>query len=492
MHIWKMRPKLAASAMVFAFAALLITTSCPVGAATNLLSGQKQYYTVMMRSDKQSLVYAKVTFENPSTKDALKTFSFTLPDDVAVSNLSVQQILAKQTTKTCKTYETYNEYKNRVSSVYEQTQTYYDQNKRCITYDETSAYDEDFDFDANMSSSTDYYYYEYYLRRSTDSKFEYTDLTAKRSGQTYTVELPTPLQPKKQGAVLVAYTSKDYISGSVGRYHYDFRTFTAKELVSKAVVAVNFDDDLYSTLTSSKRQVSTSAAGSLTQGTSLTADSAYESKSVDDIQTSVGRGGRYVKEKAQLLPGETFSVKGVFATNKFMLYLPGIVWGVVVLLLLAAGTWFGYRLYRRKHPKTDKPHPVPSVQATPTQAEKTSAPVVTVKSALFTSLAATGASGALLLIIAGLVAVLDFDSYSSTFISFVVLLTALLTLTVLFALPFVYVLKEHGLKGVYRWLICHVAVLFVILIAACCVYALTSQPDTYDSGGVVPMIDTTQ
>lgn len=491
MRIWKIRPRVLVLGVVLTFTALLVASPYSAkAAATNLLSGQKQYYTVMMRADKQSLVYAKVTFENSSATDDLKSFSFTLPDDVAVSNLTVQQILARKASNTCKTYETYDTYKNRVSSLY-QTEYYYGQNRHCLQYDE-STYDEDFDFDTNMSSTTEYYDYSYYLNRSSDSKFEYKDLTPKQAGQTYTVELPTVIHPKKQGAILVAYTSKSYISSSLGRYHYDFRTFTAKELVSKAVVAINFDDEIYSTLTSSKRQVSTAASSELSTGANAIDSTGYQSKTVDDVQTGIGQGGRYVKEKSQLLPGETFSVKGIFATNKFMLYLPTVAWTIVVLLLIAAGVWFGCRFYRRKHPKTARHDSVQPVQTAPTHEKEVLKDALTVKTALFVSLFAIGASGVLLLVVTGLAAVLNFDSYNSTFITFVVLVSILLALVVLFVLPFVYVLKQHGLQGVYRWLICHVAVLLIVLIAASCVYALVSQPSDYSTINMLNSTSTTQ
>src|SRR5574344_2023403 len=82
-------------------------TPARTGEGSPLLNGQKHYYTVQLRSDKKSLVYARIIFSNPSSDQDLSTYEFSLPDGVNVANLSAQQILAKSAgDKTCKTYET--------------------------------------------------------------------------------------------------------------------------------------------------------------------------------------------------------------------------------------------------------------------------------------------------------------------------------------------------------------------------------------------------
>ena len=62
----------------------------PANAANNLLGGQKHYYTVQLRSDKQAIVYARIIFENPSSNDELSTYEFTLPKEVTTANLATQ------------------------------------------------------------------------------------------------------------------------------------------------------------------------------------------------------------------------------------------------------------------------------------------------------------------------------------------------------------------------------------------------------------------
>ncbi len=482
--------KLASLLVMASLAAVMM--AAPVGAkaaSVSLLGGEKQYYTIMMRADKQSLVYAKVTFENTSATEELKSFSFKLPNDVSVGNLTAQQILAKTSTKTCKIYETYNDYKARATYSYEQSQYYYDLNKKCVTYDENSGYNVDYDFDNNMSTSTAYYDYGYYVGRMTDNTFEYKDVAPKQSGQTYTLELPNPIQPKKQGAVLVAYTSKSYITGGLGRLHYDFKSFTSDQLVNKAVVAINFDDELYSRLTATAREVTVSATSSLAQGSALDSATGYTSKNVDNIQTTVGQGGRYVKQKLQLLPGETFSVKGVFSTSKVMLYMPTIVRSVLITLLVLAALWFSYRLYRlkaAKHAKTGHDnHMVQQLASDPTR--HSDAAVTTPSHTQLSTMKALAVSGVsigtnvlFVLALFGLAAASRTDVFSGAVMSVAMMLAGLLVVVMLFVVPFVYVQLRYGLAGAFRWLLYHVGVLVIMVLLACSLYAIFADVPTYN------------
>lgn len=469
---------LASFASVFIFSSVMAVGAVPI----SLLQGQNHYYTVMMREDKRSLVFAKVTFQNPSDKDELKSYSFTAPDDVKLSDVTVQQILAKDVTKTCKKYETYDQYRARITYGYESDQYYYNQNKKCLEYDETSAYDDDYDYDQNMSSSTDYYYYDYYLRRSTDNKFEYKDLDVKQSGSKYTVELPNTVKPKKQGALLISYTTKDYITGSMGRFDYNFKTLLASQIIDKSVVAINFDDELYSKVTSSKREVSESNSGNMiAQGADMSAKTGYESRQMDDIQNGVGKGGRYIKEKTQLLPNETFSVKGVFATSEALLNLPVIVWTIVGLIAIAAAAFFGYRWFRRKFPRKLKTNLVENeVASEASQNTVVDNQLTPIKVCFFVSLVSYGVTALLAFALIGVFSLIDPNNFSGLM---VVLVSAafVFVLITLFIAPLVYVVR-YGVRSVFRWLLLHTGMLFLVFVIIALILAAVS-----DSGGYAYM-----
>lgn len=469
-------------------------------AQVDLLSGQSQYYTVMMRSDKQSLVYAKITFDNASNEDDKNNFSFTLPDDVKIENLGVQQILAKATeSKICEEYETYEDFLERQAANNSslQSEYYYNNNKQCLTYQETSEYNEDFDYDTNTSSNQDQYSYNYYinLNTKTNSKFDYKDLDSKADGQTYTVELASPVKPGKQGAILISYTSKSYISGGfLGRYTYDFRTFTANQLVSKATVAINFDDDLYSELTASTREVSSSE---IQNGVNFTQNSAtdYSSPKVDKVYYSIGKGGRYIKQKTQLLPNDTFSVRGSFSTSKWVLSLPTIAKWTLGSLLVIVGLFFGYKLYRKKHPKTkktfqpknDKDYPINSSESSienvnteiseqnlASEKIDTSIPygsdiTFLIERQLKVTAVSLGVTVLVGLCLFGLFMIQASNdvfvqgSNASMFVGLLFLITLFLFLTTtLFVGPIIYMIR-YGKEVLYRWLLLHGVLTFVLL-----------------------------
>ena len=197
------------------------------------------------------------------------------------------------------------------------------------------------------------------MRRSQDSKIDYVDLKQTSSGNSYTVTLSTPVQPKKQGSVLVSFTTDNFISGGLlGRYDYNVRTLLTKQMVDRATVAVNFDDDMFTREATGKRTYETSPTSS-SSNLALGADSAngaYQSKSMDTLIGGIGQGGMYIISQSFLLPGDTLSVAGVFGTNRVVLYSTEILIGLLVLALLAIAIW-RYTVWRKKHP-SEKPSPL--------------------------------------------------------------------------------------------------------------------------------------
>lgn len=342
---------------------MALAPGLPANAESALLNGQKHYYTVQLRSDKQAIVYARIIFENGSADKELSSYEFSLPNGVSAQNLSSQQILAKSTgEKVCKTYETIEQWRARLSKApvgssapVIPSDSLYNSSKQCMEWTPETKYDENFDYNTNSTSSTAYYSYSYYQQR--DSKFDYVDLSQTNNGATYTVTLSEPVKPKKQGSILVSFTTRDFISGGfLGRYDYNVRTLLAKQMVDKATVAVNFDNDMFTREAQQQRTYeSSSSSTSLKNGVSAAngAD-AYQSRSMDSLIGGIGRGGLYVKTQSSLLPGDTLSVKGIFATNQAIMYSTEFLLSLLLLALIVAAA-FVYHRWRKKHPRPIKP-----------------------------------------------------------------------------------------------------------------------------------------
>lgn len=341
-------------ATLLATLALAVLFCVPTNAESVLLNGQKHYYTVQLRSDKRAIVYARIIFENPSADKDLSTYEFSLPKNMSAENSSAQQILAKATdSRTCKTYETLDQWRVRMngnkSTSYIYPDTSYSDTKQCAEWQAAAQYDENYDYDQSLSSSTNYYYYSYYQNR--DTKFDYIDLTQKNEGSNYTISLSEPIKPKKQGSILISFTTNNFVTGGVfGRYDYNVRTLLAKQMIDKATVSVNFDDDMFTREATQKRTYETnnSSSKNITQG--ATADSAYQSESIDSLVNSVGKGGIYVKSQSSLLPGDTLSVTGVFGTNSLVLYGSELIIALLALGLIAVIAWL-YINWRKVHPR---------------------------------------------------------------------------------------------------------------------------------------------
>jgi hypothetical protein len=333
-------------ALWLALAAVLPQTA---QAASTLLAGQKHYYSVQLRSDEQAVVYGKIIFEAGDTEQ--NKLELKLPEGVSAANLSAQQILAKSTNKTCVVYETYQDWRSRQTTSTPSTtgaSPLYEQTKRCITYDD-STYDEDYDYDKNMSSGNDdYYSLSYYTTRSTD--YEYKDIEIKQNGQALSFELPTAVKAHKQGSILVSFTSSDFVSGNLGYFTYAFRTLIANQMIDNSTVAINFDDDLYSSQSTQTRTSEVSKSSNDLAGGANSAKSGYQSSSTDDTQLGVGRAGRYIQTQGKMLPGDTLEVKGTYATKPILLYGKQIIIGLVLLFgAIVATLW--YRRYRKAHPR---------------------------------------------------------------------------------------------------------------------------------------------
>lgn len=456
--------------LILAAGAMAMFGSAPAS-AVSLLDGQTHYYTVQFRSDNKAVVYAKLVFQNGDSAKERDSFSFSLPSGVKVESLTVQQILTKAGTSSCKRYETYDAYYKRTgvstSSIKPSAESL-----QCL--EPASGYNEDFDYTSN-SNGYSYYYDYYYPEYRRTENYEYTDVSPAIANDTYTLKLPHAIKPHKQGAVLVSFISESYASGLMGRFNYDFRTFKATELIDRANVAINFDEELYSREATQKRTTE-SAPGALTQG--VAADTSYRSKSLDSIIGTVGGGGTYTRTQTKMLPGDVMRVSGVYATKPLLLYLKEIVLLLLVVATVAAASWVLYRRYRRKHPHAAKKQAA-AQSATPAKAMLVddAQQTVSIPRLFIVSAVSTGATLVALAVLAVLVAIAN-NSYSA-FSPFVLSVYSVVVVgTTALIGPFVYSLR-YGIRAAFTWLLINIGVVTLLCFLALGVVALLTSGNSY-------------
>jgi hypothetical protein len=433
----------------------LVLPVAPAHAESTLLNGQTQYYTVQLRTDKRAIVYARIIFENPSSSADLNTYEFSLPSGVSVQDLSAQQILAKSTvTPDCKTYETMSEWQARTGESY--STSAYNKGRACAEQYPAAAYNDSFDYGSDAAASTKYYYYSYY--QSRDTKYSYADATLKNSNANYTVTLPEPVKPNKQGSLLLSFTTSNFVSGGIlGRYDYNVRTLLAKQMVDTSTVAINFDADMYSR--EAKQERTYESTGSISD-VSIGVSAASTSKSTDSLVQSIGRGGMYIKTQSALLPGDVLSVTGVFATNTVVLYGIEIIISLLVLAVIVFAA-LRYRAWRKKHPRS-MPNSSEDV-ATKAHANDGERLTATAwRHIAITSATSIIGTAVLLFAFASAVTKTSYGSGVSTFITVFGLITAVIFGALV--LPALFMARD-GVKVVFKWaLVQFISIVMLLLI----------------------------
>jgi hypothetical protein len=283
--------------------------------ASSLLFGQKQAYSAVVRSDKRVVTYGKIFINNTDDTPVSKG-TFTLPDDVKISNLSLYQVTLPER---CSDSEG-----DALPSTSAQTYPYY---RTTCTDIERGA----FDFDQYSS---------YYIDSSSgDSQLVYKEIDPTRNDKTYSFDLPNPIDSQKRGAYLVAYMAEEgYVSGAFGMYSLAFKTLKTPESVEEVRVSIDVSSDLYTRARASNINRESSSL-SITDG-ATSSEGGVTSKSLDGLQQSIGNGGVLTKTGKALAPDETFVVNGDFADAQWKLNLWPIVGSIVGGIILLGLTVF--------------------------------------------------------------------------------------------------------------------------------------------------------
>lgn len=273
-------------------------------AQSELLFGQNHFYTVIFRGNGEAITYAKIAITNPDEKP-LTEFSFEVPK-VSPTEMVIYQMKLPQE---CLNYN------------------YNDPARPCLQY-------------RDPDYAQQYYYYGY-----SNGKAEYQKIQYTKSGNLYKFTLPTPVEPYKSTAIIVAYAAKGYVNESVGLYKFNFETLKVPSRIQEIRVAVDVDSDLL--LKGKKSSVNYNTIG--LQSSELSAPSAISGRSLDNVVGKIGSYGPLVKEAKNLSPNESFMVKGEYATSWFRLYFSSILLTILIIIAVFVGVYFLARFLKKRN-----------------------------------------------------------------------------------------------------------------------------------------------
>lgn len=283
---------------------VLVGFAGTTSAQSELLFGQNHFYTVIFRGNGEAITYAKIAITNPDEKP-LTEFSFEVPK-VSPTEMVIYQMKLPQE---CLNYN------------------YNDPARPCLQY-------------RDPDYAQQYYYYGY-----SNGKAEYQKIQYTKSGNLYKFTLPTPVEPYKSTAIIVAYAAKGYVSESVGLYKFNFETLKVPSRIQEIRVAVDVDSDLL--LKGKKSSVNYNTIG--LQSSELSAPSAISGRSLDNVVGKIGSYGPLVKEAKNLSPNESFMVKGEYATSWFRLYFSSILLTILIIIAVFVGIYFLAKFLKKRN-----------------------------------------------------------------------------------------------------------------------------------------------
>jgi hypothetical protein len=271
-------------------------------AQSELLFGQNHFYTVVFRGNGEAITYAKIAVTNPDEKP-LTEFSFEVPKVSPTEMVIYQMELPPE----CQNYN------------------YNDPARPCLQY-------------RDPDYAQPYYNYGYDSRKVEYQKIQYT-----KSGNLYTLTLPTPVEAYKSTAIIIAYAAKGYVRESLGLYKFNFETLKVPARIQEISVAVDVDSDLL--LKGKQSSINYNTLG--VQSRELSAPSAVSGANLDTMVEHIGSYGALVKTAKNLSPNESFTVKGEYATSWFILYLGSILLTIFIILAVFIGVYFLTRFLKK-------------------------------------------------------------------------------------------------------------------------------------------------
>ena len=401
-------------------------------AQSELFFGQNHSYTVIFRGNGEAIVYAKIALTNPD-EQLLTEFSFELPKASPSEIVMYQMKLPQECVR----------------------RDYSAPGQPCLEW-------------RDPDYAQKYYYYGYGYK---EGQTEYQKIQYTKSGNLYRFTLPTPVEPYKSTAFVIAYATKGYVKKSFGLFKFNFETIKVPSRIEQIRVAVDVDADLL--LKGKRAQVDYET--SVTFGTEV-APQAVSSRDLDRVVNKIGSYGPLVKEAKNLSPNETFIVKGEYAASWFRLYLNSILITILIIAAILAGTYFLSRFLKKRG--RQKEHPESEINhQTPSQSMKNSISIFNLTNALTGFLSTALVIGlTYLLQVLSRSRWLDSFYYADPVFHIIIFITIILLYVLVIFGPAIIVAIKHGWKALISILIAEFLwfVIFIIIYLALFQSGLTS------------------
>lgn len=286
----------------------------PGGDNFNPFFGQDHAYSVTFRGNGQAVVFLRVLFSN-NGDTPLKTLTLRFPK-VDPEGILAYQVLRD---KTCLRYD-YN--KPAVAPAYQYP---------CLEYGE--------------SNYSDYYGTNTYKKAKTS-------LTT----DTLTIELSDSLASQKSGSVLVYFRAFGFAKKNVfGAYDYTFETLKVDDTIRNLRVGISPDSDLYMKGAQGNVDYFKESAPVFESSKAMSVGASFRNTSVDTAMNNIGYG-TVNKNASNLMPLDSYKVKGAYADSRLKLYAGTAIASIIVVVMVLLALGFGVlKLFRALNKKSVTP-----------------------------------------------------------------------------------------------------------------------------------------
>ena len=200
--------------------------------------------------------------------------------------------------------------------------------------------------------------FEVWQEMSGNNQYQYKKLNVQQSGKTATVTLSKSISQNQSGSLIINYRGFGAVKkGLFGRMKFDFQTLESNDRVRSARVVAEADVDLY--IKGDKSKISyveqaPSSFGKVSAG-GMAMESALSGAGLSDrsLSNSIGSyssSRSIAKNATDLLAGDVFHVRGVYATSWFGMYWTGFAWFILIIAAIVAAIIFGRKYWHKIHP----------------------------------------------------------------------------------------------------------------------------------------------